>query len=107
MSALLPLTGATTFHIPAWLAKATRSLSRTRELFTAIPLPPSAALRGVEGGAGDTRVIRQVDHGSWAVWNSGRLRKSSLASEMSSEGESLSLNCDVSFKADEPEITTG
>ena len=63
MSALLPLTGATTLQVPAWLAKRTRSFCWTLVLFAARTFPPSAVLRRVEDDAGEALIVRQDGHG--------------------------------------------
>ena len=65
MSALLPLTGATTLQVPAWLAKRTMSFCWTFGLFAAGTFPPSAVLRRVEDDAGgEALIVRQDGHGS-------------------------------------------
>jgi hypothetical protein len=106
MSALLPLTGATTLQVPTWFAKRTRSFCRSLGLFAACPFSPGAVLRGVGGDAGEALIVRQDVHGSGPLWSSGRLRGDSLASKKCSEGENLCLNWDTGLNADEPEPTT-
>jgi hypothetical protein len=112
MSALLPLTGATTFHVPAWLASATKSFcwtlgliaGFTREGVGLVPshrTPPSGGLRAAPVKivllAGMAMTLRSVPALGRAV------RRDSLASERKCKGDSLELRWNAGLKANVPE----
>ena len=106
-SALLPFTGATTFHVPAWWAKVTRSFCWTLVLIgvrspgevQVMPSSPNVTLRGVEGDAGEARVICRP---AMADGSASGL----LGSEGRSKGDSLELRWYSGLKTNEPENTT-
>ena len=112
MSALLPLTGATTFHVPAWPVNATRSFCWTlvliaglsREGVGLVPshqTPPSGGLRAAPVKivllAGMAMAPRSVPALGRAV------RRDSLASERKCKGDSLELRWNAGLKANVPE----
>ena len=114
ISALLPLTGEMTFHVPARLAHATRSFCRTVvawKVFTARGVddtsPAGVVLRWIEGGDNDGSLRQGGSDG--AVPSSGRgrvMRGDSLASDGRRGGASLEINWDACLKASESEAAT-
>jgi hypothetical protein len=111
MSALLPLTGATTFHVPAWLANATKSFCWTlvliagfsREGVGLVPshrTPPFGGLRATPVKivllAGMAMALRSVP---------ALGRADSLASERKCKGDSLELRWNAGLEANVPEYS--
>jgi len=102
MSALLPLTGATTVHVPARFASATTSFRWTPILYEDLAAKGMDAifpvdLRWDDEHCGEDRVVRPAGNKSWALLMCAH----SLASGGRGKPKSLDGFCDS--KAGEPD----